>query len=697
MSAKAVAEQTARQILAACGVGRAHAVGAGSERLAQAWLTMGVPASCGPLTEPLPHRMRILAVLSGLEDLATKDVDALLVSWRHVVGSAFLRFPATTDRPRGWWEERLFRQGWRKHPSYFDHADYEALENETGSICVVLEAIPGPAAVDYPLPWLLAERTLHMDMMRETGRRSDAHIFRYALAARFVQTGDSVIDAACGYGYGAHLMAHHSAAAKVLGIDLSERCIAYAEAAYGRPGRLAFRQGDVAALAFLPDNSADLIASFETLEHIPDPAGFIAEVHRILRPGGRFIASVPNQWVDETGRDPNPHHLHVYDWPRLQGEVSRHFLLEQAWSQVAGGALKLPDRPRRITPFDPAGELMIEAEWLLVMGMKSPLEGRGVPFVDTLHATQPDPSANVTAFARDYRNPWLVRGAVSIGARLISPAPREVVLRVVAADEDARDSADRGAALCVLAYDSLAVEVIDLDLVEPVLADIDGYLALAPTNPTILRWQVSSSFVQGLLLARLGRLDAAEAAWTQCIGLDAAAFSPILLTKTLEARQRLALLATSRGEIAKARVLLVDGLQQLETSFAGGLRASVGNPGHPNSFGFKEAAHVFAMAQRAAIALRYLDLKGELPGFAFARMYESDPVALNATLREHLAAYDKTVHSWYVPHIQRLEQGLGDAYKRIAELEAELRHRQDTATPRPPSEPQPPEPESTNK
>jgi len=51
----------------------------------------------------------------------------------------------------------------------------------------------------------------------------------------------------------------------------------------------------VMRIASYPSASFNVIASFETLEHIPNPDAFVAEAARLLRPGGKFICSVPNQ------------------------------------------------------------------------------------------------------------------------------------------------------------------------------------------------------------------------------------------------------------------------------------------------------------------------------------------------------------------------------------------------------------------
>ena len=43
-----------------------------------------------------------------------------------------------------------------------------------------------------------------------------------------------------------------------------------------------------------PDRSFDCVISFQVIEHIKRDAEFVREIHRVLRPGGRFIVTTPN-------------------------------------------------------------------------------------------------------------------------------------------------------------------------------------------------------------------------------------------------------------------------------------------------------------------------------------------------------------------------------------------------------------------
>lgn len=119
------------------------------------------------------------------------------------------------------------------------------------------------------------------------------HWHRYHFAARFAP-GKEVADVACGEGYGSALLARH--ARYVTGIDASAEAVALASRRYGAAPNLAYREGRCESLP-LDDASLDLLVSFETLEHLPDPRGFIGEAARVVRPDGLFMVSTPNKAV----------------------------------------------------------------------------------------------------------------------------------------------------------------------------------------------------------------------------------------------------------------------------------------------------------------------------------------------------------------------------------------------------------------
>jgi SAM-dependent methyltransferase len=55
----------------------------------------------------------------------------------------------------------------------------------------------------------------------------------------------------------------------------------------------------------LPDDSVDLMICYHVLEHVPDDASGMAEIGRVLRPGGVAIVQVPHRTGEPTDEDPS--------------------------------------------------------------------------------------------------------------------------------------------------------------------------------------------------------------------------------------------------------------------------------------------------------------------------------------------------------------------------------------------------------
>jgi 2-polyprenyl-3-methyl-5-hydroxy-6-metoxy-1,4-benzoquinol methylase len=104
--------------------------------------------------------------------------------------------------------------------------------------------------------------------------------------------GLSLLDVGCGSGYFAREMAARGA--QVTGVDISPRMIALAdEHETTSPLGITYRVVDVANLssAFEPQ-SFDMATSCLALQDMPQPGKVFSGVHRILRHGGRFVASI---------------------------------------------------------------------------------------------------------------------------------------------------------------------------------------------------------------------------------------------------------------------------------------------------------------------------------------------------------------------------------------------------------------------
>jgi ubiquinone/menaquinone biosynthesis C-methylase UbiE len=191
------------------------------------------------------------------------------------------------------------------------------------------------------------------------------NVFRPDASARIIDAfvhpgglapGMRVADLGCGSGAFTHLL--RSAGFDCVGLDISPKLIALGRRKYPD---VEFVEGDIEHLPF-PEASFDAVVLTGVAHHFPDPSRCAAEVFRVLRPAGRFIAFDPNRmnpfmWLY---RDPtSPFYSSVgvteNERPVLAGEiaavfrragfiVSSHFLSGIAYRYVASS------RARRLLP-----------------------------------------------------------------------------------------------------------------------------------------------------------------------------------------------------------------------------------------------------------------------------------------------------------------------------------------------------------
>jgi ubiquinone/menaquinone biosynthesis C-methylase UbiE len=158
------------------------------------------------------------------------------------------------------------------------------------------------------------------------------HIQRYQAVGELAR-GKTVLDIACGSGYGSRLLA--DAAARVIGVDVSPEAIDYARSKFANP-KVEFVVGSATAIP-LDDDSVDLVVTYETIEHIDDYRAFMAEIRRVLKPGGLAIVSTPNDLEYEEG---NHFHLHEFERDELLALVGDYFeyvddYYQATWKYVA--------------------------------------------------------------------------------------------------------------------------------------------------------------------------------------------------------------------------------------------------------------------------------------------------------------------------------------------------------------------------
>lgn len=141
---------------------------------------------------------------------------------------------------------------------------------------------------------------LYLASEDEAGYRAEADA-RYRLEPYILPFGDfasargkQVLE--IGVGLGADHQRFAESGADLSGIDLTERAVEHTRRRFEVCGlRSNLATGDAENLAF-PDNGFDIVYSWGVLHHSPDTPRAIAEVHRVLKPGGEARIMIYHKW-----------------------------------------------------------------------------------------------------------------------------------------------------------------------------------------------------------------------------------------------------------------------------------------------------------------------------------------------------------------------------------------------------------------
>ncbi|MDO8555707.1 MAG: class I SAM-dependent methyltransferase [Nanoarchaeota archaeon] len=106
------------------------------------------------------------------------------------------------------------------------------------------------------------------------------------LLKKFSRPGAKILDVGCGTGVIASALAKNNA---VVGLDISAQALAFARK---RDASISWIKGDAQAVKFKP-NSFDVVLASDVVEHVKDDVKALENMHRVLKPGGKVIITVP--------------------------------------------------------------------------------------------------------------------------------------------------------------------------------------------------------------------------------------------------------------------------------------------------------------------------------------------------------------------------------------------------------------------
>ncbi len=144
-----------------------------------------------------------------------------------------------------------------------------------------------------------------------------------------LRPGDELLDVACGSGV--FLARQAGLVHRVAGVDLSEVQIALARGRLGdriAAGTAEIVQGDAGSLPW-PDDSFTVVTCMGSFEAFPDPAKVLAEMFRVLRPGGRLVVNIG----EEVTRGTQTHRMWGQIWVWAEDDV-RHMAQDAGFTGV---------------------------------------------------------------------------------------------------------------------------------------------------------------------------------------------------------------------------------------------------------------------------------------------------------------------------------------------------------------------------
>ena len=109
--------------------------------------------------------------------------------------------------------------------------------------------------------------------------------YEFSYAQKFVKPEDKILDVGCGLGY----FSSYLPQSIYVGLEISDYCIDYAQSK-----GIDVRKESIESFCEKHEEHFDVVTSFQVLEHVEDPVGFLKSCKKVLKKDGLLVVSTPN-------------------------------------------------------------------------------------------------------------------------------------------------------------------------------------------------------------------------------------------------------------------------------------------------------------------------------------------------------------------------------------------------------------------
>lgn len=557
------------------------------------------------LSIPYPDNYFDIVVSTDvLEHIAEEDIDKALSELRRVTKKyLYLNIATRVDRDfkwhicihdRQWWENKIISSGFMHSFNRFNADTFSTIDSNELEYIGIYEKT--------------SDNSAGIDPLHSTGYESEMKLAQYNLVSKYITPDHNIVLYNNDNGYSAYLLASSTKAHHVYYMSNQINQI--------------YKKDNIFSYQEIADkHNTDFIVNLDNMDID------INEVLDMLKPGGRYIYYSSNNDLNIIKQyaeifDIDEIYTFTEDFPRLK-QISYEQL-----ESAANAYIVFVKNPLEKYDFDYKAE--VNEKWADIVGYVADLK-------------------------RDYNNPFIATSIVYRGLRVHSDSLLVEYCHKVLA-ESSKESADYGAALCVLGYNYLSKKPNDAYYSWMKLFDEYYELNCNKEELALVRWVCSLSYLNGLINLIIGNREKALNSFKNCVNTNWLEYSPTLATKIVDSYYILGQIELSNFNYSASVEYWSNGLKAAEKALSLKWIDTIGYYKDPLPGGIPEFRDILDLAVKCSWGLN---------GIAFA--VQEQQIVWNSAAPSYINELNVFRTQW-----SALTHHSETQYKQIQEMSAEL-------------------------